>query len=81
MEGATSVIGLRSTTTRGASRIVPHLDSGLVSISRTFVQYVVTEYGVANLRNKSVPERAVALAEIAHPDHREELLARAAELA
>lgn len=80
VEGATSVIGLRSTTGKGASRIVSQLDSGLVSISRTFVQYVVTEYGVANLTNKSVPERAVALAQIAHPDHRDALMAKAAEL-
>lgn len=81
VEGATSVIGLRSTTGKGASRIVSQLDSGLVSISRTFTEYVVTEYGVAHLRNKSVYERAVALAQIAHPDHRDGLLAKAAELA
>ena len=40
---------------------------------RTWVQYVVTEYGVADLKYKSTLERAKALIEIAHPDFREEL--------
>jgi acyl-CoA hydrolase len=35
--------------------------------------YVVTEYGIVNLKGKSVPERARALISIAHPDFREEL--------
>lgn len=78
--GITSIIGMRSTTNKGVSRIVRRLDSEIVTISRTFVQRVVTEYGVADLRNKSVNERALALAEIAHPDHRERLRAEAAEL-
>lgn len=80
VEGVTSVVGLRSTTNRGGSRIVRRLDSEIVTISRTFVETVVTEYGVAELRHKSVNERAVALAGIAHPDHRAALLAQAAEL-
>ncbi|MCJ1961598.1 acetyl-CoA hydrolase/transferase family protein [Novosphingobium mangrovi (ex Hu et al. 2023)] len=78
--GTTSVIGLRSTTNKGASRIVRRLDSEIVTISRTFVQRVVTEHGVADLRNLSVRERAIALAQIAHPDHREDLMAQAIEL-
>ena len=40
---------------------------------RTDVMYVVTEYGIANLKGKSVPERARALIGLAHPDFREEL--------
>lgn len=40
---------------------------------RTFVQYVVTEYGVADLRFKSCRERGKALIAIAHPDFRKEL--------
>lgn len=75
--GSQMVIGMRATTNRGASRVVPRLDSNVVSISRTFVETVVTEFGVAELRNKSVHERAVALAGIAHPDHRERLLTEA----
>jgi 4-hydroxybutyrate CoA-transferase len=78
--GNRMVIGLRSTTNKGHARIVPQLDSHIVSISRTFVETVVTEHGVAHLRNKSVPERAFALAATAHPDHRESLLAEAAKL-
>jgi 4-hydroxybutyrate CoA-transferase len=80
VDGVTAVVGLRSTTNKGQTRIVRRLDSEIVTISRTFVQTVVTEHGVADLRNKSVVERAIALAKIAHPDHREALLAQAAEL-
>ena len=80
VDGVRSFIGLRSTTNNGSSRIVRRLDSEIVTISRTFVQTVVTEFGTADLRNKSVNERALALAAIAHPDHRERLLAEASEL-
>jgi len=60
------------------SRIVSALTSGnIVTTPRTDVMYVVTEFGVVNLKGKSVAERAVALISIAHPDFREEL-ARAA---
>ncbi len=38
---------------------------------------IVTEYGIANLFNKTMEERAVALIEIAHPDFREELMNQA----
>ena len=37
------------------------------------MMYVVTEYGIVNLKGKSVAERAMALISIAHPDFREEL--------
>lgn len=56
------------------SKIVPTLKEGaIVSLSRNDVDYVVTEYGVAHLRGKTVGERADALIAIAHPDFREEL--------
>ena len=56
------------------SRIVPRLaDSNIVTTPRTDVMYVVTEYGVANLKGKSVPERAQALIKLAHPEFRDEL--------
>jgi 4-hydroxybutyrate CoA-transferase len=80
VEGAQSLIGIRSTTKDGQSRIVRRLDSEIVTISRTLVQTVVTEFGVADLKNKSVNERAVAIANIAHPDHRPALLEEAAKL-
>lgn len=50
-----------------------------VTTPRANVQYVVTEYGVADIHNKSIPERAKALIEIAHPDFREELTQQAKE--
>jgi len=57
-----------------ASSIVPELPPFTpVTVPRTFAQYVVTEYGIADLRYKSVRERAEALINIAHPDLRGEL--------
>ncbi len=57
-----------------ASRIVARIDdSNVVTTPRTDVMYVVTEYGVVNLKGKSVPERARALIGLAHPDFREGL--------
>lgn len=75
-----SVVALPSITSRGVSRIVPSITKGLVTAPRTLVQFVVTEFGVADLRFLSASRRAEALANISHPDHREELLAAAKEL-
>lgn len=62
------------------SNIVTSISGGsTVSAPRTAVQYVATEYGVADLSGKSLRERAEAMASIAHPDFREELLRYAAE--
>src|SRR5262249_22692228 len=56
------------------SRIVTELTPGnIVTTPRTDTMYVVTEYGLVNLKGKSVAERALALIGIAHPDFREEL--------
>jgi acyl-CoA hydrolase len=56
------------------SRIVPDLTPGnIVTTPRTDVMYVVTEYGIVNLKGKSVAERAQALISIAHPEFRDEL--------
>ncbi len=56
------------------SKIVPTLDPGaVVTLTRTDVMYVATEYGVVCLKGKSVRERAQALISIAHPDFRGEL--------
>jgi acyl-CoA hydrolase len=63
------------------SRIVSTLTPGnVVTTPRTDVMYVVTEYGMVNLKGKSVPERAKALIGIAHPDFRESLAREAREL-
>ena len=80
-EGGLSIFALRSTTSSGASRIVPRFKGdGPITIPRTLVQVVVTEYGVADLRKLSVRERALALASIAHPSHRQSLVEAAAQI-
>ena len=73
-----SIIALRSSyrDKQGTlhSKIVPQMAPGsIITTPRTCVQYVVTEYCVADLRYKSTLERAKALIAIAHPDFREEL--------
>lgn len=70
-----SIMAFPSTARGGKySRIVPHLDKGsVVTTSRNDVHYLVTEYGVADLRGKSVQERTRALINIAHPLFRESL--------
>ena len=81
-EGGKSFIVLPSTAKEGAiSRIVPTLQPGtVVSTSKNDVNYVVTEYGVAQLRGKSMRERARALIGIAHPNFRPALEEQAAQL-
>jgi acyl-CoA hydrolase/GNAT superfamily N-acetyltransferase len=79
--GGRAIIALPSTAKDGkVSRIVATLTPGAgVNTTRAAVHYVVTEYGIAFLRGKSVQERAMALITIAHPDFREALLAKAVE--
>lgn len=73
-EGGKPIIALNSVTSRGESRIVAQLKPGAsVTTSRAHVHYVVTEYGVAYLYGKNLRQRASALIDIAHPDHREQL--------
>lgn len=76
-----SIIALPSTAAGGKiSRITCELDRGAaVTTSRNDVHYVVTEYGVASLRGKSLRERASALIGISHPDFRDSLAAEAKE--
>ena len=63
------------------SRIVPSLGAGAaVTVPRTYVDYVVTEHGIAQLKGKTIAERAHALADIAHPDFRDELRSEARRL-
>jgi acyl-CoA hydrolase len=63
------------------SKIVPQLKRGAaVTLSRNDVHYVVTEYGVADLRGTNVRERVNRLVGIAHPKFREELLRQAHEV-
>jgi acyl-CoA hydrolase len=75
--GGKSFICLASTYDKRGdrrSRIVTSLTKGnVVTTPRTDMMYVVTEYGMVNLKGKAVAERARALISIAHPDFREEL--------
>jgi acyl-CoA hydrolase len=60
------------------SRIVPWFDRGaVITTPRHQVDVIVTEYGAAELQGKTVHQRGEALAAVAHPDHRDELLAAA----
>jgi acyl-CoA hydrolase len=78
--GGHSLFVLPSTTADGRiSRLVPRLD-GPVSTPRSDVDVVVTEYGAAELRGRSLRERARALLAISHPAHRERLERAAHEL-
>ncbi|MCW4469680.1 4-hydroxybutyrate CoA-transferase [Flavobacterium sp. MFBS3-15] len=71
-EGGKAIIALPSVTKNGASRIVPFLKQGAgVVTTRAHAQYIITEYGIADLYGKTLKQRNKALIEIAHPDHRE----------
>ena len=75
-KGGFSVIALPSTAQNGkVSRIVPHLSEGAgVATTRGDVNFVVTEYGIAELSGKSIYQRVMELAQIAHPKFREDLI-------
>ena len=72
-EGGRGIIALRSTAKNGTiSTIVPTLAPGSgVTVPSQDVDTIVTEYGVAELRGRSVLERLDALVAVAHPDFRE----------
>ncbi|HVW94512.1 MAG TPA: acetyl-CoA hydrolase/transferase C-terminal domain-containing protein [Mucilaginibacter sp.] len=73
-EGGKPIIALPSQTAKGISRIVPFLKQGAgVVTTRGHVHWVVTENGIVNLFGKNLKQRAQALIELAHPDHRENL--------
>jgi acyl-CoA hydrolase len=81
--GGKSFMCLASTYEKGGarrSRIVSTLTPGnIVTTPRTDTMYVVTEFGMVNLKGKAVAERASALIAIAHPDFREQLEREARE--
>jgi len=74
-----AIVALNSVDKEGNSNIVVRQDCVADNPRSTLgvVKYIVTEYGVANLFGKSIRERALAMIEIAHPKHREDLLAQA----
>lgn len=73
-----SLLCLPSTVTVGGevrSRIVPWFDAGaVITTPRHQVDVIVTEHGAAELQGLTVHQRGEALAEVAHPDFRDELL-------
>jgi 4-hydroxybutyrate CoA-transferase len=75
-KGGKSIIAMPSTTARGkVSKICATLDSGsAVTTSRNDADYVITEYGIAALKGKTLRKRATALITIAHPDFRDGLI-------
>ncbi len=74
-----SIIALPSTAQKGRlSRIVSHLSEGAgVATTRGDINFVVTEYGIAELQGKSIYQRVMELAQIAHPKFRDELIQHA----
>ncbi len=70
-EGGKPILALPSLTSKGESRITALLKPGAsVVTTRAHVHYIVTEHGIAALYGKNLRQRAKALIEIAHPDHR-----------
>ncbi len=74
-KGGRSIMAMPSTAAKGkVSRIVATLAPGAaVTTSRNDVDYVITEYGIAHLKGKTIAQRAEALIAIAHPDFRDQL--------
>jgi acyl-CoA hydrolase len=73
-EGGKPIIALPSQTHKGISRITPFLKEGAgVVTTRGHVHWVVTEYGMVDLFGKNLKQRALALIDLAHPNHRETL--------
>ena len=75
-KGGFSIIAMPSTARNGeVSRIVPHLSQGAgVATTRGDVNFIVTEYGIAELQGKGIFQRVMELAQIAHPKFRGELI-------
>lgn len=73
-DGGKPIIALPSQTAKGVSKLVGALKEGAgVVTTRAHVHFVVTEFGVVDLYGKNLKQRAHALINIAHPDHREAL--------
>ena len=80
--GGRAIHVLPSTAQQGTvSRIVAqHAPGTVITVPRTFVDFVVTEHGIANLQGLSQRERALALIDLAAPEFRERLKAEARKL-
>jgi len=81
-DGGKAIIAMRSSVKNDTiSTIVPTLTQGsFVTIPRHDVDYIITEYGVAHLRGKSLSERTLEMISIAHPNFRDYLKTEAEKL-
>lgn len=69
-----AIIALPSITAKGVNKIVPMLNQGAgVVTTRAHVQYIVTEYGIADLYGKTLTQRIKSMINIAHPNFREQI--------
>lgn len=72
--GGKAIIALPSITKKGESRIVPFLRQGAgVVTTRSHVQYIITENGIADLYGKTLRQRMSEIVRIAHPSHQENI--------
>ncbi len=73
-EGGKAIIALPSITKKGESRIVPYLKQGAGVVStRSHVQYIITENGIADLYGKTLKQRLNEMVRIAHATHQESI--------
>ncbi len=80
-QGGQGFVVLHSTTSSNQSRIVPRLAAGdVVTTPKNTVDKVVTEFGVAELRGRSIRERTEQLIAVAHPDHHADLTRQARDM-
>lgn len=80
-KGGRSILAFPARSGKGQSKIKATLTPGaVVTVPRNYVDYIVTEYGIAQLKGRTISERAKALISVAHPDDRETLRQQAKEL-
>ncbi|SAL01728.1 Acetyl-CoA hydrolase/transferase [Caballeronia calidae] len=79
--GGRSIIALPARSNDGKhSRVVSRLSSGIATAARADADWVVTEFGAARLKGKSIRERVREMLQLAHPDDRERLESEAAQI-
>ena len=80
-KGGRGILAFASRSKKGMPKIKPMLTQGaVVTIPRNYVDYIVTEYGIAKLRGKTIAQRVEELINVAAPEFREELRKQAREL-
>lgn len=80
-KGGRGILAFQSKTAKGISKISAMLEPGAqVTIPRPYVDCIVTEYGIAYMKGRTLSQRVRNLLAIAHPDNREDLRAQARQL-